>query len=418
MKENNKLVQQGALSASERSQKLASALSSYARMLTFENRSRRNLYRLAGLAPRTRDKIFSILIAICFALTFVIPLLMSLIYYTMVASPGYVSEVRFVLRSSAPMLSRDRYASSTVEPKAKIVQDTAVLLNYLDSPALIEDVSKTISLERYFGRDEIDYFSRLKPEANQDKTLKYWRKHYSASVNPKSGIVELQVTAYTPQEAKDLLQLVLKLSEAQVNKLSSGMWNDLLVTTQHDVENATQNVSDLRGRLRDIQNTTGVFDIDMSAERFSSVLTGVETTIADLRSRKAALAETVGANAPQVSEIDRRLQGLETQSKELQAKTAGVGKDSLAAYSTAFENVKLDLRLGEERLQSAITDLEKVRLVSSLQLVYVDNFTNPTLPDDAAYPRTLLQLFLRFLAFAALAFVVCGSIALVRKKLD
>ena len=215
-----------------------------------------------------------------------------------------------------------------------------------------------------------------------------------------------------------MLQLVLKLSEAQVNKLSSGMWNDLLVTTQHDVENATINVSDLRGRLRDIQNTTGVFDIDMSAERFSSVLTGVETTIADLRSRKAALGETVGADAPQVSEIDRRLQGLEAQAKELQAKTAGVGKDSLAAYSTAFENVKLDLRLGEERLQSAITDLEKVRLVSSLQLVYVDNFTNPTLPDDAAYPRTLLQLFLRFLAFAALALFVCGSIMLIRKKLD
>ncbi|NTF11077.1 hypothetical protein G6L37_34290 [Agrobacterium rubi] len=418
MKENNKLVQPGALSASERSQKLASALSSYARMLTFENRSRRNLYRLAGLAPRTRDKIFSILIAVCFALTFVIPLLMSVIYYTMVASPGYVSEVRFVLRSSAPMLSRDRYASSTVEPKAKIVQDTAVLLNYLDSPALIEDVSKNISLQKYFGRDQIDYFSRLKPEANQDKTLKYWRKHYSASVNPKSGIVELQVTAYSPQEAKDLLQLILKLSEAQVNKLSAGMWNDLLITTQHDVENATKDVSNLRASLRDIQNTTGVFDIDMSAERFSSVLTGVEASIADLKSRKAALAETVGSNAPQVAEIDRRLQGLESQSKELQNKTAGVGKNSLAAYSTSFDTVKLDLRLGEDRLQSAITDLEKVKLVSSLQLVYVDNFTQPTLPDDATYPKPLLELFLRFLVFSSVTIVVCGLISIVRKKLD
>ncbi|MCL6655203.1 hypothetical protein A6R70_23280 [Agrobacterium rubi] len=373
---------------------------------------------MAGLAPRTRDKIFSILIAACFALTFIIPLLMSVIYYTMVASPGYVSEVRFVLRSSAPMLSRDRYASSTVEPKAKIVQDTAVLLNYLDSPALIEDVSRNISLEKYFGREQIDYFSRLKPEATQDRTLKYWRKHYSASVNPKSGIVEVQVTAYTPQEAKDLLQLVLKLSEDQVNKLSSGMWNDLLITTQHDVENATKDVSDLRARLRDIQNTTGVFDIDMSAERFSSVLTGVEASIADLRSRKAALAKTVGEDAPQVSEIDRRLQGLEAQSKELKEKTAGAGKESLAAYSTTFENVKLDLSMGEERLRSAITDLEKVRLVSSLQLVYVDNFTQPTLPDDATYPKVLLELFIRFLAFSALAIIVCGSISIIRKKLD
>jgi len=105
---------------------MASALSAYARMLTFENRSRRNLYRLAGLAPRTRDKVFSILILVCFVVTFIIPMIASTVYYVFIASPRYASEVRFVLRSSAPMLSRDRYSSSTVEPKAKIVQDTAV----------------------------------------------------------------------------------------------------------------------------------------------------------------------------------------------------------------------------------------------------------------------------------------------------
>lgn len=67
----------------------------------------------------------------------------SSVYYIFIASPRYASEVRFVLRSSAPMLSRDRYASSTIEPKAKIVQDTAVLLNYIDSPAMIQDLEKT-----------------------------------------------------------------------------------------------------------------------------------------------------------------------------------------------------------------------------------------------------------------------------------
>lgn len=418
MTDSNQIVQQGALSPSERRQKMASALSAYARMLTFENRSRRNLYRLAGLAPRTRDKVFSILILVCFVVTFIIPMIASTVYYVFIASPRYASEVRFVLRSSAPMLSRDRYSSSTVEPKAKIVQDTAVLLNYIDSPAMVQDLEKNVSLKDYFASEDIDRLSRLKADANQDDVLKYWRKHYTASVNPKSGIVELEVASYTPHQARDLLELVLRLSEQQVNRLSSGMWDDLLRATQQDVDNATQEVGDLRGKLRDIQNSSGIFDLDMSAERLSTVLTGVEASIADLESRRNALIQTIGQGAPQLSEIERRLDGLKAEAARLRDSAASAQKDSLSGNATAFENAQLNLKLGEDKLKSAITDLEKVKLVSSLQLVYVDNFTQPTLPDFPKYPKLTLNLFFALLIFGSIAAMTCGIVALMRKKLD
>lgn len=418
MTDSNQIVQQGALSASERRQKMASALSAYARMLTFENRSRRNLYRLAGLAPRTRDKVFSILILVCFVLTFIIPMIASTVYYVFIASPRYASEVRFVLRSSAPMLSRDRYSSSTVEPKAKIVQDTAVLLNYIDSPAMVQDLEKNVSLKDYFASDDIDRLSRLKANANQDEVLKYWRKHHAAAVNPKSGIVALEVSGYTAEQARTLLQLVLSLSERQVNKLSSGMWDDLLRTTQLDVDNAKREVAELRGKMRDLQNSSGVFDLDLSAQRLSTVLTGVEVNIADLESRRTALVQTVGPSSPQLSEIERRLDGLQAEAKRLRDSTAGEQKDSLSGYATAFENANLDMRLGESKLRSAISDLEKVKLVSSLQLVYVDNFTEPTLPDFPKYPKVALKLFFCLLIFGAVAAATCGFVAIMRKKLD
>jgi len=404
-----------------RSQRLASALSSYARALTFENRSRRNLYRLAGLAPRTRDKVFSIILMIIIGATLVLPMSASVLYYAFIASPGYASEVRFIVRSSVPYLSRDRYSSDSVEPKAKIIQDTAILLNYLSSPAIIQDLEKHVDLRHIYGRDDIDRLSRLKADATQDDILKYWKKHYSASVNTKSGIIEMEVTAYTPKEAHDLANLVLKLGEQQVNQLSAGMWNDLLISTQRDVDNATKEVSDLRGKLRDTQNKTGVFDIDMSATSIITVLTNIESSIADLKSRRMALAQSVSASAPQVSEIDRRIAGLEEQAKDLRAKTAGTAADSegnLADYSSMFNKLNLDVKMAESRLKAAISDLEKVKLVSSLQLVYVDTFTDATVPDTDKYPRVTLNLFLSLLAFTALCSAACGTVLFVRKKLD
>lgn len=404
-----------------RSQKLASALSSYARALTFENRSRRNLYRLAGLAPRTRDRVFAVILMIFIGATFVLPMSASILYYAFLASPGYASEVRFIVRSSVPYLSRDRYSSDTVEPKMKIVQDTAILLNYLNSPAIIQDLQKSVDLHKIYGRDDIDRFSRLREDATQDDILKYWKKRYSASVNTKSGIVELEVTAFTPQEAHDLSKLVLKLSEQQINKLSAGMWDDLLVSTQRDVDNATKEVSELRGKLRDTQNQTGVFDVDLSATSIITVLTNIESSIADLKSRRMALSQSVSASSPQVAEIDRRIAALEEQSKSMRAKTAGVstGADgNLADYSSVFEKLNLDLKMAESRMKSAISDFEKVKLVSSLQLVYLDSFTDSTLPDTNKYPSTGLNLLLSLLAFGAICGAACGTVLIVRKKLD
>lgn len=416
---DNQLSQPERQSIAGRNQKMAAALSSYARALTFENRSRRNLYRLAGLAPRARDRLFSTLLMLTVVFTLVIPMAASIIYYCFIASPIYASEVRFIVRSSAPLLSRDRYATNTVEPKAKIVQDTAVLLNYLNSPAIVHDLGKHTNLFTLFGRAEIDFVSRLRSDATNDDVLDYWEGRHAASVNPKSGIVELEVTAFSPKEARDLSQLVLQLSEQQINKLNSGMWNDLLISTQKDVDAATKEVGDLRGKLRDAQNDTGIFDIDLSAESISTVLTNIEASIAELQSRRTALSQSVEAGSPQLSDINRRLAGLEEQAKALRGRVAGsTSEANLADYSRIFDKLKLDLKMAEDKLQSSISELEKIKLVSSLQLVYVDNFTEPTLPDYAKYPRVLLSLLLSLLAFSGVCGASCGLVLFLRKKID
>ena len=98
---------------------MAAALNSYARNLTFENRSRRNLYKLAGIAPKLRDKVFSYLILAAFIVYFVIPISSSVIYFGFIATPQYESEIRFIVRSSVPLLTRDRYASGNAETEGK-----------------------------------------------------------------------------------------------------------------------------------------------------------------------------------------------------------------------------------------------------------------------------------------------------------
>jgi len=400
---------------------MAVALSSYARALTFENRSRRNLYRLAGLAPRLRDKIFEKLIVFSFFFCFALPLAASSIYYVFIASPQYSTEVRFVVRSSAPLLSRDRYASANAEPKAKIVQDTSVILNYLESPGMVRDLQNIVSLNQMFGRSDIDFLSRLDADATQEELTDYWNTKFTTEVNPKSGIVTLNVYGFSPQESFELLAVVLQLAEQRVNKLNSGIWTNLFASAQSDVEAASNDLEDLRAKFRDAQNETGVYDIELAAESLHQILTKIEADIATLKSEREALSVVVGEDTPRLADLDRQIAARVIQSQVLKDRIAGGetgGGKNLAETFRVFEDLQLNVKMAEDRLASAIEELEKVRLVSALQLVYLDQFTDPIMPDTSSYPDKPLALFLSLLICLTMWGATAGSIALLRNKLD
>ena len=404
-----------------RSQKMAAALNSYARNLTFENRSRRNLYKLAGIAPKLRDKVFSYLILAAFIVYFVIPISSSVIYFGFIATPQYESEIRFIVRSSVPLLTRDRYASGNAEPKAKIVQDTAVILNYLASPAVIEDLAAEIDLRRYFGRREIDYLSRLAPNATQEEVLDYWEGQYTSSVNPKSGIVELSVRAFSGEEAYNLLLTVVNLAEQRVNRLNTAMWENLTVASQQDLDTATLELERLRTEMRDRQNEYGIFDVDLAANSLIDILTNVRTELAKVQTQRLSLIESISPESPRIELLDKKIAALEFQAKLLESKAtgSGVAEDAnLAGVSKKFQQLNLDIELAEDRLKSAVGELEKAKLVGTLQLVYIDAFTTPTKPIESSYPKTWLMLLLSFLGFSALWGSATGILIYIRNKLD
>ncbi len=400
---------------------MAAALNSYARNLTFENRSRRNLYKLAGIAPKLRDKVFSYLILAAFIVYFVIPISSSVIYFGFIATPQYESEIRFIVRSSVPLLTRDRYASGNAEPKAKIVQDTAVILNYLASPAVIEDLAAEIDLRRYFGRREIDYLSRLAPNATQEEVLDYWEGQYTSSVNPKSGIVELSVRAFSGEEAYNLLLTVVNLAEQRVNRLNTAMWENLTVASQQDLDTATLELERLRTEMRDRQNEYGIFDVDLAANSLIDILTNVRTELAKVQTQRLSLIESISPESPRIELLDKKIAALEFQAKLLESKAtgSGVAEDAnLAGVSKKFQQLNLDIELAEDRLKSAVGELEKAKLVGTLQLVYIDAFTTPTKPIESSYPKTWLMLLLSFLGFSALWGSATGILIYIRNKLD
>ena len=403
-----------------RQQKVAAALTETARSLTFGDRSRRAMYQIAGLRPRRRDQVFLYLLWAAFLFCFLLPVLTASGYLFFVVSDQYVSETRFVLRSSVSALSRNRLSEDSTKPSTKIRQDTQVVTNFIESPAMIEALGEKHNLRQLFGRGEIDFWSRLENDASREDRLKYWHNHISSWTNPQSGIVTLEIAAFSPNDAKTILETVMVLAEERVNKLNSGIWAGLLEAAEEDVKSAKDALEKIRITFNQQQDRSGIFDIEQSASGIGEIIREIKQEILSIESERTVLLQSLNEDTPSIRNLDRQIDARQKQVEKLETQLAGqqANQRSFANEQKEFSKLQLDRQLAEDRFTNSIEELERVKLLGTLQLVYLDQFLSPTLPEDNTYPRRFLWLSLSIFIALMMWGLATYAILTIQSRLD
>ena len=148
-------------------------------------------------------------------------------YIFFIASPQYVAEARFTVRSGMTGM-----ADGKGVPTALIVQDTQIIINYMKSRAMVEALNRSVRYEELFESDDIDWFSRLAPHKPIEKVTKYWTKHSKLSVEMPSGIIDFTVRAFSPEEAVKVSNAALDASEMLVNQMNDKMREDAVTLAE------------------------------------------------------------------------------------------------------------------------------------------------------------------------------------------
>lgn len=397
----------------ERHRRAASALSGSARTLRFSSGNRRAIYGAVGLRPRLRDRVFALLGVLVFLVFGVLPAAAAIAYYGFYASDIYESETRFTVRTSAPVMpDREGSMSSIAIPSAKIVQDTQIVTNNVHSRSMIETLDERFDLRGIYSRDEIDRLARLPDDASQEDLEEYWGDMASSDISLPGGIVTLKVRAFSAEEAEALTGEMLEISEALINDLNDRIWRDVSASAESGLEAAAAQLASTRIARRNEQNAQGVLDTDQEAEGVLELLNTVRGELLELESRYKVRSESMRDDTPQQRVLAREIDVKREQVSALQAQIAGAsgadeGSDpTLADVAESSNRLEFEQQLAEANFADAVKLAERLRLLSSQQLMYLDPFLAPTLPQEAQYPRRILMS-----AFGVLGSVVSFLIA-------
>ncbi|WP_029651104.1 hypothetical protein [Methylocystis sp. SB2] len=374
-----------------------------------------------GFQARRGDRAFRLGVLASFAAFVIAPFLVASIYWGLIASKQYVTETKFALRageaSSLDLLSGGAMGSQASQQ----MQDAQVLVNFIRSRSMVEALDRKVGLRAMFSRSGVDYFSSFDPEDSIEELEKYWKRRIDASLDMMSGIISVNVRAFTPRDSLSIAQNVTDLSERLVNELSTRSRRDALAQARTELTRAEEQLKNATGSMRDARNTEGVLDAPAAAEAINKLITTLRLELAATQEDLALHSDSATSDSPQARLLTARVQSLKSQIDEYSTQIAGGGErgeGSLAQRAGVLSMHQIELDLARQRYALAASMFENARVDLETQRAYLVSFLRPTLAEKSLYPRRWIEwgiivapATIGWLALVAVAFLIRDHMA-------
>lgn len=334
---------------------------------------------------------------VLFVGTFLMPALLGVLYFGLIASDLYVTEMRFAVRPAATGAERaapDAIGATLGIPQAMVVQDTLITSEYTQSRAIIEEVEKTLpSLRAMFATPAADWFSRWDNEEPVEEFVKYWRHHVRSTVDKQSGVVLVKVSAFTAEDSLAIARAVLAASEKMVNGLTSEARARALAETETELRRIESRMSEIRSAMRDLRNNEGTLDAQKSGEAALRVLSEVrlERIRTDIRLRMAS--RDLNESSRQVKDLRTLLAEIDSKIRDMEQQMATTNVSAgraLSASLTRFEALDIDRQNAEKLFGQVLAAHERARIIADRQVVFFNAVVPPVLAESAQEPRRVL----------------------------
>lgn len=343
-----------------------------------------------------------------------LPTLVALIYFGLVASDVYISESDFVVRSPGQESPTGLGSLLQGTGLSHAPDDTFSVQDFVLSRDALRQLDAKLHVKAAFSSGNVDPVNRFAAFGRDDSfeaLYEYYLKHIQVDYDSDSSIVKLRVRAYNGQDAQRINELLLEMSEDLVNKLNERSQQDLITVAQKEVSDGEQRALSAALALSNFRSSRAVFDPNgQSAMQLESV-TKMREELINAEGQLAALRRLTPQN-PQIVALSTRTQGLRDAIAAEDAKVTGNSSASLSAKAPAYDQLVLEKAFADRQLEIARTSLESARSEAARKQRYLERLVQPSQPDKAMEPRRMRSigtvLILGLMVWAVVSLIVAS----------
>ncbi len=332
----------------------------------------------------------------------VLPTLIAVVYYGVVAAPEYESLSAFTVRSAdgGGGVGLELFIASV--PGSSAGRDAILVQEFILSRDMLAKLEEEHGFVAHYS-EHGDFVSRLSADANFEERFAYYRDHVRVEHDSQSGVITLAVRGYSARQAQAFNQAMVSAGEAMVNELNERSRADRIDLARREMAAGEARLTTARRALVEFQAQHDEINPMESAAALLTVRSELEGELASARAELSALRHTLQPSAPEVVALRRRVSALQSQINAQSARLSN-GDTGLAATIAAFEPLIVEKEFAQRAYQSALTALELARVEADRQHRYVVTIASPSAPDAPTHPNGVRGV----ITVTALCFALLG----------
>nr|WP_236845864.1 capsule biosynthesis protein [Campylobacter sp. P146] len=337
-------------------------------------------------------------------------------YYTFIAADRYVSNVSLSVKSTdggSPISLSG--IESLVGVASSSTEDIKLLQEYIKSFDMLQKLDEKINLRSLYEKQKIDLFFRIYSSTSKESYLKYYRDRIHILFDDTTGLLNVAVEGFSPEDARNISAAILEECERFINEISHNIAREQLRFAQGELESAKQKYKDAKNELLAFQNEYGVFDPQSLAKTKAGFITEIELQISKKETELNTMRSYLNDNAPEIAALKAELRAHKEQlEKERRKVASNASQDKLNDVVAQFEALYLNLSFAEDVYKTAITAVETTRIEIGRKAKQVVVIQSPYVPDSAAYPKKMYNIITIFVILT----LIFGVVRLVRAIID
>lgn len=279
--------------------------------------------------------------------------------------------------------------------------DSDILFEFIHSQDMILRVDALHDVrgmfDRYHDRDPV---FALAPDATREQLRDYWRRMVQVSYTSGSGLIEVRVNAFDPQDAQTIGQEIFDQSLKRINDLTAIARADSIRFAHTELDAAELQLQAARQALTAYRSRNQVITPDADIRVQMGLINTLQQQLGEELIKLDLLREQAKDSDPRAVQASLRITAIRNRIADERSKLGGgtdaEGKD-YASIVTEFERLTVDREFAEKKYTTALSNFDTAQAEARRQTRYLAAFERPTLPESAEYPRRWLILGLTVL---------------------
>lgn len=358
----------------------------------------------AGTSGKFRARLRHFMILLTFALFVVAPSAVVYTYLTERAANQYASTVGFVVRQAdSPSAPGGGLLGSLTSLGGSNSSDTDILYEFIKSQQIVESVDKSLNLRKLFNIPDNDPVFTLGDNASIEDLLWYWSWAVNVFYDPGTGLIELRVLAFTPQDARNIALEISKQSDALINELSAISREDTTRYARQELDKAVNRLRKTRQSLTTFRNSSQIVDPTADVQGRMGLLNYLQQQLADTMIEQDLLRDQARDDDPRLQQSRRRIVVIQDRIDEERQKIGlgdnGTG-EAVAELVGKYEGLIVDREFAEQAYIKALSNFDNAVAEANRTSRYLAEYIKPTTSQEAQYPqRYLIVLILALFLF-------------------